>query len=82
MKCNELYEEARKLTYVEFPTEFVWKLEERRWDQRKKGFSIGRIHSVSPALGEAYYLRILLNKVKGPKSFEYIRTVNGDISYF
>ncbi|KAJ9567832.1 hypothetical protein OSB04_003798 [Centaurea solstitialis] len=54
-------------------------VEERRWDRRKKGFSIGRIHSVSPALGEAYYLRILLNKVKGPESFEDIRTVNGDI---
>nr|KAJ0191770.1 hypothetical protein LSAT_V11C800451820 [Lactuca sativa] len=44
---------------------------------RKIGKSIGRIHAVSPNLGEAYFLRILLNKVKGPKSFEDIRTVNG-----
>ena len=43
------------------------------------GYSIGRIHSVSPNLGEAYFLRILLNKVKGPKSFEEIRMVNGEI---
>ncbi|XP_024962610.1 uncharacterized protein LOC112502843 [Cynara cardunculus var. scolymus] len=79
MKCNEIYQEARKLTYVEFPTEFMWKLEERRWDRRKKGFTIGRIHSVSPTLGEAYFLKILLNKVKGSKSFEDIFTVNKNI---
>ena len=33
---------------------------------------------VSPNLEEAYFLRILLNKVKGPRSFEEIRTVNGE----
>lgn len=77
MLCNQQYEQARQLTYVEFPTKFVWKLEDRRWEPRKIGFSIGRIHAVSPTLGEPYFLRILLNKVKGPKSFEEIRTVNG-----
>ncbi|XP_024964285.1 uncharacterized protein LOC112504569 [Cynara cardunculus var. scolymus] len=77
MHCNQIYQEARELTYVEFPTMFVRKLDERHWDRRKKGFSIGRIHSVSPTVGEGYYLQILLNKVKGPKSFEDIRTVNG-----
>ncbi|KAI3801999.1 hypothetical protein L1987_30120 [Smallanthus sonchifolius] len=77
MKCNETYEHGRDLTYVEFPTQFVWKLKDRCWEPRRRGFSVGRIHSVSPLLGEAYFLRILLNKVKGPKSFEDILTVNG-----
>ncbi|XP_021980701.1 uncharacterized protein LOC110876850 [Helianthus annuus] len=79
MKRNEGDEEARKLNYVEFPTKYVWKLKERCWEPRQKCESIGRIHAVSPALGEAYFLRILLNKVKGPRSFEEIRTVNGHI---
>nr|KAJ0192912.1 hypothetical protein LSAT_V11C800408170 [Lactuca sativa] len=43
----------------------------------KVGKAIGRIHSVSPKLGETYFLRILLNKVKGPTSFDDIRKVNG-----
>ncbi|XP_076913570.1 uncharacterized protein LOC143572235 [Bidens hawaiensis] len=77
MKCNEKYASARKLTYVELPTEFVWHAQPRRWEQRKSGFSVGRIHAVSPAAGEAYFLRILLNRVKGPQSFEDVRTVNG-----
>ncbi|KAI3737233.1 hypothetical protein L2E82_27230 [Cichorium intybus] len=77
MKCNETYEKARELTYVEFPGKFVWNLEDRCWQPRQKGKSIGRIHSVSPSLGEAYFLRILLNKIKGPTSFDDILTVNG-----
>ncbi|KAJ0523564.1 putative DNA helicase [Helianthus annuus] len=78
--CNQKYPAARQLTYVEFPTKFVWKSNKRKWKPRKRGFSIGRIHSVSPSVGEAYYLRILLNKVKGPRNFEDIRTVN-DVEY-
>ncbi|KAK9049910.1 hypothetical protein SSX86_031120 [Deinandra increscens subsp. villosa] len=77
MRCNGMYPEARSLTYVQFPSKFVWKEKDRCWKPRKRGICIGRIHSVSPALGEAYFLRILLNKVKGPKSFEEIKTVNG-----
>ncbi|XP_021975421.1 uncharacterized protein LOC110870547 [Helianthus annuus] len=77
MSRNQNDEKARKLSYVEFPTKYVWKLKDRCWEPRKIGRLIGQIHSVSPALGEAYFLRILLNKVKGPKCFEDIRTVNG-----
>nr|KAJ0184525.1 hypothetical protein LSAT_V11C900487400 [Lactuca sativa] len=77
MERNAIDSEARKLTYVEFPTKFVWILNGRFWKRRKVGKAIGRIHSVSPKLGEAYFLRILLNKVKGPTSFDDIRTVNG-----
>ncbi|CAH1452958.1 unnamed protein product [Lactuca virosa] len=77
MECNAIDSEARKLTYVEFPTKFVWILNGRFWKRRKVGKVIGRIHSVSPKLSEAYFLRILLNKVKGPTSFDEILTVNG-----
>ncbi|XP_022038828.1 uncharacterized protein LOC110941494 [Helianthus annuus] len=79
MKLNESDENARKLTYVEFPTKFVWKPQDRSWQVRKTYQTVGRIHSVSPALGEPYFLRILLNKVRGPRSFEEIRTVNGQL---
>ncbi|XP_035838217.1 uncharacterized protein LOC110901544 [Helianthus annuus] len=79
MKLNETNEDARKLTYVEFPSKFVWILNDRCWQIGKSYQCVGRIHSVSPALGEPYFLRILLNKVKGPRSFEEIRTVNGQL---
>nr|KAJ0212601.1 hypothetical protein LSAT_V11C400160260 [Lactuca sativa] len=75
MECNVIDSEARILTYVEFPIKFVWILNGRFWKRRKVGKAIGRIHSVSPNPGEAYFLRILLNKVKGPTSFDDIRTM-------
>ncbi|XP_019188283.1 PREDICTED: uncharacterized protein LOC109182587 [Ipomoea nil] len=76
-EANKTYPNARELTYVEMPTRFVWKKDLRKWQPRKKGFSIGRIFYVPPATGEIFYLRCLLNKVRGPKSYEDIRTVNG-----
>ncbi|XP_022031084.1 uncharacterized protein LOC110932031 [Helianthus annuus] len=79
MKLNETNEDARKLTYVEFPSKFVWILKDRCWQVRKSYQCVGWIHYVSPALGEPYFLRILLNKVKGPRSFKEIRTVNGQL---
>ncbi|XP_071719496.1 uncharacterized protein [Rutidosis leptorrhynchoides] len=78
MKCNQVNEYARQLTYVEFPTKFVWNKDTRLWTTRKRDTcSIGRIHHVSPSTGELFYLRILLNNVKCPKCYEDIRTVNG-----
>ncbi|GJZ38006.1 ATP-dependent DNA helicase PIF1-like protein, partial [Tanacetum coccineum] len=44
MKMNELYPAARELTYVEFPTKYVWNAPKRIWTLRKQGKSVGRIH--------------------------------------
>ncbi|XP_076945800.1 uncharacterized protein LOC143617009 [Bidens hawaiensis] len=78
MEANRNYEHARRLSYAEFPTQFVWKkTSPPKWVERQSGFAIGRIHAVPASFDEAYYLRILLNKVKGPKCFEDIRIVDG-----
>lgn len=79
MECNQKYGVARTLTYADFPTKFVWKKDKRTWELRKRGFSIGRVHHCPPAFNEAYYLRIMLNKVRGPTCFEKIRTVDGEV---
>ncbi|KAG5610802.1 hypothetical protein H5410_022083 [Solanum commersonii] len=44
--------------------------------RKTSAFSIGRIFFVPPGSGEQYYLRLLLNAVKGPTSYEEIRRIN------
>ena len=46
-------------------------------DKRRVGRCVGRIYYVPPTAGEKYYLRMLLNIVRGSCSYEEIRTVNG-----
>jgi len=76
MEANKNYPEAKDLTYGEFPLKFVWKGNEHRWTPRQRGLSIRRIHFEPPGSGEKFYLRILLNYVKGLESYDDIKTVN------
>ncbi|PNY15928.1 ATP-dependent DNA helicase PIF1 [Trifolium pratense] len=78
-KANMEYEEARNLTYAEFPTKFVFNTQDHRWQPRKQGFSIGRLTYVPVGAGELYYLRVLLTKAKGCTSYESIKTVDGKL---
>ncbi|WVZ59187.1 hypothetical protein U9M48_009374 [Paspalum notatum var. saurae] len=77
METNKKHEDARELTYSEFPTKWTWYAKEKQWTRRKSSRKIGRICNAHPASGERYYLRMLLNTAKGCTSFEDIRTVNG-----
>ena len=43
------------------------------------GNCIGRLYFVAPRSGEKYYLRVLLHHVRGAKSWEEIRSVNGHV---
>jgi len=75
--CNELFPEARTLTYPEFPSKWVWDQRDRRWSKRKQRHDkIGRLHYVHPLAGERYYLRMLLLIVKGATSYEHLRFHN------
>lgn len=80
MEANRRYVEGRQLIYVEFPNLFVYSSGEKEWRPRKRGQLIGRLSFVPPRIGEAYYLRLLLNVQVGYRSYEEIRTV-GDYTY-
>nr|XP_011470726.1 PREDICTED: uncharacterized protein LOC101313170 isoform X1 [Fragaria vesca subsp. vesca] len=68
---------ANRLTYAEFPSQFVWDNDAKCWNPRQRGYVLGRLANVHPTSGELYYLRLLLNTRKGCKSFESVRTICG-----
>lgn len=78
LKFNEQFTLGRHLTYLNFPTEFVWNKKDRSWNPRvnKQRPSIGRLTYIHPGLGDLFYQRMLLCHQKGCMSFPGIRTVN------
>ncbi|CAN6809169.1 unnamed protein product [Brassica oleracea] len=58
------------------PEYFVWNNSTKVWTERKKGKTIGRIVVVHPSASDHYYLRILINKIKGPRSYNELKTYN------
>lgn len=48
----------------------------RRLPVCKKSDVLGRVYTVHPNSSESYYLRMLLHVVRGPTSFESLRTVD------
>jgi hypothetical protein len=76
-KTNQESEVVGSLTFDQFPQQWVWNWKLKRWTMRKKGFAIGRMYYAHPTSRERYYLRMLLNCVKGATSYEHLRTVDG-----
>ncbi|XP_020243466.1 uncharacterized protein LOC109821714 [Asparagus officinalis] len=70
-------EKENELLYVEFPEYYAWDSTRKSWSPRKQRQVIGRINRVNPIEGERYYLRLLLNHIRCPTSFEDLLTVNG-----
>lgn len=82
---------ARTLLYSEVPTYYTWNEPGKKFQQRKQGDpvvghpgyyssdAIGRIYTVSPSNIDCFYLRLLLINVRGPKSFQDLKTVNGHV---
>lgn len=60
--------------YHEVPKVCKWNTASRKWVLRRQIHrrTIARMHPVSPMEGERFYLRLLLTKVKGPKSFKCV----------
>jgi len=49
------------------------------WTRRQRRPAIGRIEGVHLNNGECFYLRILLSKVRGPTSFDHLKSVAGTL---
>ena len=82
---------ARTLLYPEVYNYYKWQDKQRIWERRKQGKSVeghpgikkavnlSRVYTVHPKQQDCYYLRLLLFHVRGPTSFEDLRTVEEEV---
>lgn len=82
---------AKTLYYFDVPKYYTWNDTKRQFYRRKQGKriceyagicaneTIGRVYTVHPNNAECYYLRMLLHVIKGPTSFEYLKSVDGEV---
>ena len=77
---NRDHAEARQYLYSEIPYHYRW--DKNEWKKRKRRVNeaniVSRIYSVSPRQRERFYLRLLLLHVRGPISFNDLKTY-GDV---
>ena len=73
-ELNKNDEFARKIHYVNIPEYYIF--QGKKWIRRKnnkKNKAIGRLITVSPKDEERFYLKLLLRKITGAKSFEDLK---------
>ena len=82
---------AKTLLYAEVSKYYTWNASTKKFNRRKQGKpveghpnlystdALGRLYTVHPNNAECFYLRLLLINVRGPTSFQELRTVNGQI---
>ena len=83
---------ANNMLYQEIPNKFSWDQRLRTWKLRRTkaqqawavggepeyiGGAIGRMYFVGPNGGPRFFLRLLLTVVRGPTSFENLRSYQG-----
>lgn len=80
---------ARTLLYSEMPRYYTWNASSKKFQRRKQGQAVAgyadvystdaldRIYTALPKNYDCFYLRLLLVNVRGPTSFENLRTVDG-----
>ncbi|GFV41062.1 ATP-dependent DNA helicase [Trichonephila clavipes] len=82
---------AKTLLYSEVPKFYTWNASTKKFQRRKQvkaveghtnlysSDALGRLYTVHPKNTECFYLRLLLINIRGPISFQDLRTVNGQL---
>jgi len=82
---------AKTLLYCDVPKYYIWDASGKVFKRRVQGTAVhgypniretdalGRVYTVHPDSFECFFLRLLLHTIRGPTSFEALRTVNGRI---
>ena len=77
MHTIEVFEDSRDLIYTEFPTRWVSNAQDKIWIRKKRRNRISKIMYIHPSSDELYYLRMLLNVMKGARSYDNIKIIDG-----
>ena len=76
-ELNKLDSFANSIKYINIPQYYTFDPQTKQWNKRKrlrKNIAIGRLNVVSPKDQERFYLKLILNKVKGKTSFDDLKT--------
>ncbi|KHN76123.1 ATP-dependent DNA helicase PIF1, partial [Toxocara canis] len=77
-ELNKKDSAARQYTFLEIPKRYRWDEKKGAWVRRVRMDKIlTRMYTVKARFVEKFSLRLLLKYVKGPRSFEDVRTVGG-----
>jgi len=65
------------LTCWQFSQHYTWNSKAKSWYSRQCAKIIGRMYFVLPSKGKQFFLQLLLTIFEDGKSWEYLRTWNG-----
>ncbi|KAK6021322.1 hypothetical protein OSTOST_13005 [Ostertagia ostertagi] len=65
------------LTYCEFPERYRWNSGPKTWTRRRREWKVVARMTMAPPGSDRFHLRLLLSHVRGPTSYEDLRTHNG-----
>jgi len=69
--------DGRNVVYADFHADHVWKIRGKIWSARQQGEKVVKqMYFVHLAVGERFFLRLLLIVVPGATSFEHLRTID------
>ena len=74
LQANSIFQQAKGLTYLQFITKFTYVAKKDVGSHVNEAI---QLEGLTPSTGELYYLRMMLVVVKGPTTYEQIRTVKG-----